>query len=347
MKNKNRKIIIFAAAAVFAAAIFSGCSNERLEDELSYRQVGIQCMQDGDYEGAVAAFDGALSYCVGKIGETEIDICYYKAAAQYASGDAQGALETYNALLDYNKKDANAYYLRGCLQLQMGDAAKAQEDFANAAAYNAEDYELYINIYENLSAYNLQTEGEEYLNEAFSIKGDGAENLAYRGKVYFLLGQYENALTELTAALEKESVEANLTIAQVYEAQGDTVTAETYYKTYIESGTADSEALNAIAEIEMGKMNYSEALAYINQGLAMENVTNKRELMQNQIICLEYTSDFAGAWTVIQEYVALYPEDMDVQREYVFLKNRQGVTEPSMEIEAEVDTEPAAEESTE
>lgn len=338
-KNIRKQIRTLAAATVLAAALFAGCANESLEDELSYRQIGINCMQTGDYEGAVAAFDSALTYCTGKITETEIDICYYKAAALFASGDIQGALETYDAMIDYDKKDANAYYLRGCLMLQMGEAAKAQEDFSNAVLYGAEDYELYINIYENLSAYNLQTEGEEYLNKAFSIKGDSAEDLAERGKIYFLLGQNENAITELKAALDAGSVDANFTIAQVYEMEGDSETAETYYKAYADAGTADAEAMNALAEIEMAKFNYQAALEYVNQGLAMENVTNKRELMQNQIICLEYTSDFAGAWNVVQEYVALYPEDMDVQREYIFLKNRQETVETVVEIQAQVEPE--------
>lgn len=38
-------------------------------------------MQSGDYEGALAAFNGALACCTGKITDLEIDICYYKAAA--------------------------------------------------------------------------------------------------------------------------------------------------------------------------------------------------------------------------------------------------------------------------
>ena len=71
----------------------------------------------------------------------------------------------------------------------------------------------------------------------------------------------------------------------------------------------------------------------------MEQVTNRRELMQNQIICMEYTADFKGAWQVAQEYIALYPNDAAVQREYVFLKNRQTETagnETETEIEAEI-----------
>lgn len=34
-----------------------------------------------------------------KLTDLEIDICYYKAAAQYAAQDTEGALETYNAMI--------------------------------------------------------------------------------------------------------------------------------------------------------------------------------------------------------------------------------------------------------
>ena len=64
-------------AAVFllvTAALLAGCANERTEDELSYRKIGIESMQSGDYEGALAAFDGALACCTGKITGLEIDI---------------------------------------------------------------------------------------------------------------------------------------------------------------------------------------------------------------------------------------------------------------------------------
>ncbi len=325
MEKYRKRYYVALAAAALSVTLAAGCASDRLEKQAAARQTGIESMQRGAYQEAIAAFDSALSSSGGTIGEREIDICYYKAAAQYSSGDVEGALATYNAMIDYDKDNANAYYLRGCLRLQKGEASAAQEDFESAVARNAKDYALYIHIYENLSAHNLQAEGEEYLKKAFSIKGGDAADLSWRGKIYFLLGEYENAKTELAASLDKGGVEANLTLAQVYEAQGDSATAETYYKAYLDAGTADSEAMNALAEIEMAKLNYPAALSYIEQGLAMEAVPNRRELMQNQMICMEYTADFAGAWGVIQEYIALYPEDMDAQREYIFLKNRQGV----------------------
>lgn len=326
---KKHRLPYMVAGAVLFAALFTGCTNERLEDELDFRKIGINSMQSGDYEGAVAAFNSALSQCVGKITDTELDICYYKAAAQYAGGDIEGALATYQAMIDYDEENGNAYYLHGCLSLKQQDTDTAKKDFANAVKYNPDDYELYVGIYENLAGNNMTEEGEEYLNKAFDIKGNSAENLTWRGRIYYLLGQYDNAVKELEGAVKKDSAKANLYLAQVYEAEEDSANAEKYYQAYVDSGTADSVAMNALAEIQMEKGNYEAALEDIRQGLAMDNVTNQQELLSNQIIAYEYSGDFTSAWDVVQQYVSLYSDDEAAQREYIFLKNRQSTDESS------------------
>ena len=38
------------------------------------------------------------------------------------------------------------------------------------------------------------------------------------------------------------------------------------------------------------------------------------------------------AWATIQEYIVLYPDDAAAQREYTFLKNRQGALEIPGEV---------------
>lgn len=318
----KKKLTYITALTMLSLTLITGCTNERRENQTAYRQIGINAMESGDYAGAVDAFNSALGQCIGKITENELDICYYKAAAQYASSDSEGAVATYTAIIDYDKKAADAYYLRGCVYLKQGNTESAVSDFDAAVQYNSDDYELYVNIYENLLAYDMTEKGEEYLNKAFDIKGNSAEDYAWRGRIYYYLGQYDNAMTELNSALDKESVIANLYIAQVYEAQSDSENAEVYYQNYVNSGAADSEAMNSLGEIEMAKGNYSGALTYLQQGIAMENVTNRRELMQNLIICYEYTFDFNSAWNIVQEYVQAYPDDASAQREYIFLKNR-------------------------
>lgn len=324
----KQKFIYMIAGAALAAALFSGCADERLEDQLDYRKIGLNSMSTGDYEGAVDAFNKALGQCVGQIGNVELDICYYKAAAQYADGDRKGALATYQAMVDYDKENSDAYYLMGCLKLAEEDTKGALEAFENALRYAPDNYELYIGIYENLAAHHMPDEGAEYLNQIFEIKGNSGQHFAWRGKSYYLLGQYENAVKELEAALEKKNVQANLYLAQTYDALEDTANAEKYYQAYVSAGEVDASAYGALAQIEMGKENYPKALEYLEQGLALEEVPNKKELLSNQIIAYEYSGDFAAAWDVVQEYVTLYPEDAAVQREYIFLKNRQEQPEP-------------------
>lgn len=346
MKQNHKKRVrglAAAAVSVFAAAALLGCADENAGKQLAYRQTGIECMVSSDYDGAIEAFDNALSYCMGTIGETEIDICSYKAAAQYASGDYDGALATYDALIAYDKKNAEAYYIRGCLLLLKGEHAKALEDFSESVLYNPDDYELYIHIYKNLAANNLAEQGAEYLNQAFAIKGDDAEQLTYRGELYLLLGEYKNAEKELAAALEKGGSRANLVMAQLLEAQGDDAAAETYYQAYVDAGASDSEAMNALAKLAIAKGDYAQALSYVNQGLAMDKITNRRELMQNQVLCMEYTGDFTGAWQAASEYVSLYPNDLDMQREYIFLKNRQVSVDAEDAVQAEIQTDAAEE----
>ncbi len=319
--KRTKKFTYILAAAVLVAAL-TGCTNEKQENEDAYRQIGINCMEAKDYEGAISAFDSALSQKIGKIGDEEIDICYYKAAAQYANGDTDGAIATYSSILDYDEDNADAFYLRGSLYLVLGDTAAAQADFNSAVTNNSEDYELYVNVYEQLNGAGMTAEASDYLNQALELKGDSANAHLWKGRIYLMLSDYENAETELKTALDKKSVEANLYLAKLYEAQDDAETAASYYETYLDSGDADSEVMYALGMAEMSQENYQGAIEYFQSGIAMEEVTNERELLQNLVIAYEKSGDFSSAKTTMEQYLEDYPDDEDAQREYIFLCTR-------------------------
>ena len=319
--KRTKKFTYILAAAVLVAAL-TGCTNEKQENEDAYRQIGINCMEAKDYEGAISAFDSALSQKIGKIGDEEIDICYYKAAAQYANGDTDGAIATYSSILDYDEDNADAFYLRGSLYLVLGDTAAAQADFNSAVTNNSEDYKLYVNVYEQLNSAGMTSEASDYLNQALELKGDSANAHLWKGRIYLMLSDYENAETELKTALDKKSVEANLYLAKLYEAQDDAETAASYYETYLDSGDADSEVMYALGMAEMNQENYQGAIEYFQSGLAMEEVTNEQELMQNLVIAYEKSGDFSSAKTTMEQYLEDYPDDEDAQREYIFLCTR-------------------------
>ena len=327
------------AMTLLGISVFTGCGNEKAENRTVLRQMGIEYMSKGEYASAIESFESALNQSVGTVGAEELDIVYYKAAAQYASGDANAAMDTYNAILAFDEEAYRAYYLRGCLYCKQSNIESAKADFAAAVKYHASDYELYLNIYENLASVGEKEAGEEYLKQALTIKGSELTNLEYRGQIHYLLGEYDTAILELEEAVKAGSIYANLHLAKSYEAMGENAKAEEYLKTYVASSPADAVAMNELGEMMLEKKQYKEAVSYFELGLACEVIPNSRALMHNLIVAYEYNGNFDKAWDLIQEYVKLFPEDEEAKREYVFLKNRQMKEESTEEIENTEDTE--------
>lgn len=298
-----------------------GCSGDRKKDQAAYRAYGITCLQDGQYEEAVEAFQRALDQSRGQVGATEIDTCYYKAEAQFLSGDYEGAITTYTAVVDYNG-DATAYFLRGCAYFKMEQWEEGLADFRAGVAADDDNYELYIGIYEVLAASQMEGEAQSYLNQALDIRGDKAYDKMQKGRIYLLLGEYDSAIAALKDAVERGNREANYYLGEAYSEYGDAELAEECYKLYLDSGVADSEGLYGMGERRMQKGDYEGALVYFNSAMEMENVTNKQELMRAMIIAYEKSGDFDTAKTMMAEYVELYPADEEAQRENIFLQTR-------------------------
>lgn len=330
MVCKKKTLGIHAALLILSGCLCSGCaSGERLEKEEAYRKIGINAMEAGNYTAAVEAFNNALEQ-VGDVGANEVDICYYMAAAQFASGSYSDAIGTYDTLLEYDKENSDAYFLRGCVYLNMKESELAQEDYERAVKY-ASDYEVYLAIYNSLSGAGYEAEGKEYLEQALEKKpGKKARNYTVRGRIYFLEENYKEAVENLVTAVEKGDVEANLYLAQAYEAMGDSVNADACINAYIEVYPDSSVACNqhGCKALEAGE--YDEAIAHFEEGLALEEVTNEQELRSNLIAAYEYSGDFQKAAEYMREYRKDYPGDEAAEREYHFLEKM---------IDEETDTE--------
>lgn len=276
-------------------------------------------MEEGNYAEAMEAFNNALNQASG-IGANEVDICYYKAAAQFASGSYNSAIETYDALLEYDKKNSDAYFLRGCVYLKNNESDKAQEDFEKAVKY-AEDNEIYLEIYQVLEDAGLNKQADTYIKDALEKKeGRTAKNYTVKGRIYLLQEDYENAKKSLVTAVEKGDSYANLYLAKVYESLGEEKEAKACIDAYVEENKESSVAYNQLGRKEMEKENYKEAISYFKQGLELEEVTNEQELRSNLIAAYEYNGDFESAKTEMETYLTDYPEDAAAVRESLFLE---------------------------
>lgn len=322
-KKKITYIVMLVAAAMF---LCTGCSNEREEEQLSLRLKGITLMENGKYEEALEEFQSALDLSLGEVGEEEMDICFYKAEAQYMLGDVEGAMATYTAIIDYNES-AKAYFLRGNLYYSLGEEENALKDYATAIENEKRNYELYIGVYEALTAHGKDKEAQDYLNQALEISGNSAYDKMQKGRINFLLGENQTALSLLEEAAKGKEKQAFYYLAEIYSIMGDEASSESNMSAYMESGVADSYTLFQIANDELGKGNYDMAIECLTSALELDTVPNKQIIMKTLVIAYEQNLDFGSALEIMTEYVENYPDDEEAKRELTFLETRIPVEE--------------------
>ncbi len=321
MKKSFKYKYLAMAGALAAAAVLAGCGTDR-EAQEAYRQLGIRQIQEGDYASAADTLQKALDESKGKIGPEETDICYYKALAQYKNGDTQGAIETYDSLLEYDDENAEAYFLRGSAFLQEGEGKKCISDYNNAVKYAEDDYQMYIEIYENLAAGGYEENGEKYLDRALEQKASDGEDYCMQGYIYCLKEDYEQAASLIGKAVEEGYDKALIYQSRLLRAQGDAKGADEAFDKYLNEHPDDREALNEAGTIELNAGNYNSALKAFQQAAKADPEGKDQQLQRNLIYAYEYAGNFDTAYDLMGDYLQAYPNDEEAQREYEFLKTR-------------------------
>ncbi len=182
----KKRILIFVLAAVMGTTMISGCTTKAQATRQEYKEKGIAQMEEGDYAGAVESFQTALDTSIGTVRAEEVDLCYYKGVALYKSGDADGAIDVFTALIDFDEKNWEAYYLRGSVYLADGQDEAALADYEAALGVNPDDPDMCINIYENLSDAGLGDDGQDYLNVVLDMNTSDGEEYYYLREAYYL-----------------------------------------------------------------------------------------------------------------------------------------------------------------
>ena len=198
---KKRVVTVFLTGLLAASMLLGGCTSKSEKKALEYKELGIKQLQQEDYDGAVDSFQKALDQSLGRITANELDVCYYKALAQYKSGDAKAALESYSALIDYDEKNWEVYYLRGSVYLSEGDKDKCLKDYEKAVELNASDLGLYGHICENLKNAGEDDEAEKYLEQGLALQPSSGTDYENVGYLYTIKGDTENAVKAYTYVL--------------------------------------------------------------------------------------------------------------------------------------------------
>ena len=316
------------ATALIQALDYSGAlteldaAQEAGENErLINRSRGIAYMGLTDYEQAAAAFEAALRGSNGLVEDVDFDLNYYLAAAYAKNEDYAAAEEIYCNILALRPDEEDAYFLRGNARISLGNFDGAKEDFDKVIAMDSTNYDRLIEIYEVLDFYGYKEVGKTYLQTALESGSKQMDNYCI-GRIYYYLGEYQKAYLALEDAKEKGGARSYLYLGRSYEATGDYNYAANVYNSYLSKYSGDAEIYNQLGLCEMKKGEYNNALTAFQSGLQMEENTMKQSLLFNEIAAYEYLGDFAQAKVLMNKYLAMYPDDVQAQREAGFLATR-------------------------
>ena len=290
------------------------------KNQSAYRSKGIICIALNDYENAILSLEQALHLADGFVSDMEYDILDYRAVAESKSGDYEKAIGTYTVLLNVGYKTPEHYYLRGSSYLLNGDLESAQSDFSHAVENQKTSYDMYLSIYTALAQYGAEAAGKVYLEEALKLNLGKKEDNFSKGRIYYLLGDYTNAISYLLKS--PDNPETNLYLGKIYMASGDRTQAFLTLQQYLETNPENGEVYNQLAYMRMEEEAYAEALSYLETGLKCADLSEKKALLYNEAVCYEYLLDFDTAKHKFESYVEAYPDDAQAAREYQFLKTR-------------------------
>ena len=348
-RTKNRRLICAAVCAGVILAL-GGCGGEGektqsamgMIQELNYTEAlemldaaqeegenlrmvnrarGIAYRGLTDYAQAAACFEEALAGSDGLVEDVDFDLNFYLAAAYTKSGRYSEAEPIYDAVLALRPDEKDAYFLRGNVRLQLGNHKGAKEDFDKVISMDPYNYDRVIEIHEVLEYFGFGEDGKVYLRAALENKDKPMDKYAV-GRIYYYLGEYQNACLALEEAREKGGAESYLYLGKAYEATGDYNYAANVYNSYISKNGGTAEVYNQLGLCEMAKGEYQKALEAFQTGKRMENATMLQTLSFNEIVAYEHLGEFKQAYELMGTYLKNYPDDEQAKREYEFLSTR-------------------------
>ena len=288
----------------------------------AYRCQGIIYIALNQYENAITSLEKALDFAEGFVGQMEFDILDYRSLAELKSNQYQKAIDTYTILIDIDYKPGEHHYLRGIAYLMNNNSEAALSDFEAALNANDATYERYLNVYTCLAQYGYTEQATAYLEKALLLETGKQEDVFSKGKIFYYLGNYENALTYFSSARDKGNNEALLYLGKIYASQGDTNTAFLTFEQYVQTGSVSGEVYNQMGIIKFNQGDYNAALSYFETGLGLNDLNSRKALLYNEAVTYEYLLDFDTAAAKMAAYVAAYPDDYAATRENEFLKTR-------------------------
>ena len=205
------------------------------------------------------------------------------ALALAENGDLEFALEMAEEALQLDPAQPLAYYARGRAAYLLGDYDAATVDFARSYPYLLNQPNPQPQVLRATVLYHaglaMAAAGDEAA--ALSLYGQGlSQNEAFgplyqaRGELHLVQGDYDAALSDLTAALEiaargsPAQLAAYLGLAQAYEGLAQYQDAVNMYRAALRGAPAAFEALLGLGKSLLALEEYDDAIVALDEALA-------------------------------------------------------------------------------
>lgn len=166
-----------------------------------------------------------------------------------------------------------------------------------------------------------------YLKQALKSYSIFAKDLdldmnCYLAESYYQLKEYDTAeeIYDALIADKKDKAEYYVLKGRCVADSGDEEGAVKVYEEGF-SQTGSTDFLKKICAIYVEQADYEKALSYAEKGVK-EGGSTKKDFLFERIAIYEKAQDYEKAYEAASEYVKLYPDDADGQKEYTFLSTR-------------------------
>lgn len=183
--------------------------------------------------------------------------------------------------------------------------------YVNTGAYGDACYE-----YSQIKLWaDKEVDGLDYLqNVAYGLQLYDWQD--YRSALPILLNAYEDGYSDLV-----------LYVGSCYGQTGDLDNMQLYYDVFLRKNEMNSFMYAQYAAIALDEGKLEEAIDYIEKGKQLEDQSNIKELLFDEIIYYEKLKDYNTAYVKAKAFIEAYPQDVDGRNEYDLLYTRRTESE--------------------